>query len=262
MSIRDLLGWGAAIVALWGIAAWLAHRSVFFPMRYPQGYWGEQQSLQAEDVWLNAGGVKLHAWWVEVPGSQTASLFLHGNAGNLSHRGYAIRAITAAGASVLVLDYRGYGKSEGSPSEQGLYQDAEAAYQWLLQRGMRRIVAHGESLGGAVAVELASRHRLAGLLLEAPFSSAGDVAASIVPGLGRVVMWGWMSKWRIHKVQSPLLIIHGTRDEVIPFALGQKLFALAREPKEFWAVEGAGHNDLARQPGYRERLAAFYQRLP
>ena len=111
-------------------------------------------------MWLQAAdGVKLHAWWLKAPGSRVATLFLHGNAGNVTHRAGHMLAIAEAGSSVLVIDYRGYGRSEGRPDEAGLYADAEAAYQHLLAAGYTpdRIVLHGESLGTAVAVELASR---------------------------------------------------------------------------------------------------------
>lgn len=252
----------AAAVLLWGALAWLAHRSIYFPVRYPQGFWDQQSALGARDVWLTASdGVRLHAWWKPVPGATLATLFLHGNAGNLSHRGYAFEALAAAGSSALVLDYRGYGRSEGTPTEAGLYRDAETAWQWLRTQAPA-IVIHGESLGSAVAVELASRHPSAGLVLQAPFSSARDAAASVIPGLGPLLVWGFDSTSRIPHIRAPLLILHGSRDEVIPIALGRKLFAAAAQPKQFWEVPGATHNDLPDAPGYTTRLRDFYRTLP
>lgn len=256
MSYPKIAAAVVVLLALWAGLVPLARRMAFFPMRYPAGYWGMQG--KAEDVWLQVDGLRLHAWWLEVPGAQTATLFLHGNAGNLSHRGYAMEAVTAAGSSILVLDYRGYGKSEGSPDEQGLYRDAQAGYEWLRGRGAARMVVHGESLGAAVAVELASRNPVAGVILEAPFSSGRDMAATALPVVGPLLFWGWDSVSRIGKVQAPVLILHGNNDEIVPFRLGQRLFAAAREPKRMWVADGGGHNDLARQPGYGEQLAAFH----
>ncbi len=259
MSYPKIAAVAVVLVAVWVGLVLLARRMAFFPMKYPAGYWGMQG--KAVDVWLRVDGLRLHAWWVEVPGARTATLFLHGNAGNLSHRGYAIEAVTAAGSSILVLDYRGYGKSEGSPEEQGLYRDAQAGYEWLRQLGAARIVVHGESLGSAVALELAARNTVAAVILEAPFSSGRDMAATVLPVVGPLLFWGWDSMSRIGKVQAPLLIMHGTRDEVVPFRLGQRLFAAAREPKRMWVIEGGRHNDLANQPGYREHLAGFHAEI-
>src|SRR6266852_3596346 len=121
-----------------GILQWAASRAAYYPLKYPKGFWELQGELGAEDVWLvTSDGVRLHAWWIGVPQSPLITLYLHGNAGNLTYRFPQIREITAAGSSVLMLDYRGYGKSEGSPSEQGLYADADAAYKYLRDRGYR-----------------------------------------------------------------------------------------------------------------------------
>jgi uncharacterized protein len=247
----------------WAALAWLAHRSAFFPMRYPDGWWGVQQELGAQDVWFTAGdGVTLHAWWLPRKDASVVTLFLHGNAGNVTHRGPAMREIAAAGSSVLLLDYRGYGKSEGSPSESGLYRDADAAYSWLLAKGHAEsaIVIHGESLGTAVAVDLASRKRCRALVLEAPFSSARDVAGSVFPGLGPLLMWGFHSAAKIPKVHVPLLVIHGDADEVIDISLGRRLFEAANSPKQLWVLPGVGHNNIveAAGPAYAARLRAFY----
>ena len=174
--------------------------------------------------------------------------------------------IAAAGSSILLLDYRGYGKSQGSPSEKGLYADAEAAYEHLIGRGYapERIVLYGESLGTAAAVDLASRRPCAGVILEAPFTSGRDLASRLLPVLGPLVMWSFDSKSKIRGVRSPLMVLHGTRDEVIPFEMGEGLYRAANEPKQFWAVSGAGHNDIVEVAGpqYYQRLRAFYQSLP
>jgi fermentation-respiration switch protein FrsA (DUF1100 family) len=243
-----------------------ANSAVYYPLRYPDGLWNLQRDVAATEVWLTArDGVTLNAWWIAAPRARLVTVFFHGNAGNLTHRIDHMRAIIAAGSSLLLPDYRGYGKSEGKPSEAGLYMDADAAYQWLIDQGHtpEEIVIQGESLGTAVAVDLAARKPCAGVVLEAPFNSASRVAAAILPFLGPLIMRGFDSKAKIGKVQGPLLFMQGDWDEVIPYRLGRDLFAAAREPKSFWTVEGAGHNNLLEMAGdkYREHLAAFYRSL-
>jgi fermentation-respiration switch protein FrsA (DUF1100 family) len=164
-----------------------------------------------------------------------------------------------------MLDYRGYGKSSGSPSEHGLYADADAAYLYLLDHGYsaRQIILQGESLGTAVAVDLASRKDCAGVVLEAAFTSGGDVANTVLPFVGHLVFRGFDSKRKIANIRAPLLFFHGDRDETIPFKLGRSFFDAAPEPKYFVEIPGAGHNDLVETAGstYRERLHEFYGHL-
>jgi uncharacterized protein len=263
MRVAKYVGWPAVAAFASSIFYWAANRSLYHPFQYPSGYWAGQEKIGARDVWLAAAdGVKLHGWWVEAPGSPVATLFLHGNGGNLTHRMGHMRAIPEAGSSVLALDYRGYGRSDGRPDEAGLYADAEAAYQHLRAAGYApdRIVLHGESLGTAVAVELASRRPCAGLILEAPFNAASEVARGVLPVLGPMVIRSFDSRERIKLVRAPVLIIHGDRDTIIPQALGRALFEQANEPKSFWSVAGADHNNLREACGaeYVDRLRAFY----
>jgi fermentation-respiration switch protein FrsA (DUF1100 family) len=252
---------GTAVAAL----SYWANRSAYFPSKYPDGFWDEQARVGAADVWLNtADGVRIHAWQVS-HGDALVTLFFHGNAGNLTYREPHFREITAAGSSIVMLDYRGYGKSAGRPTEHGLHTDADAAYDYLVNAGYRpeQIVIHGESLGTAVAVDLASRRPCAGVVLEAPFTSARDVARTVLPVIGPMVVWGFNSREKIGRVHAPMLFIQGDSDEIIPLRLGQALYAAAPEPKSFWAVPGAGHNDIVEAGGaaYRQRLRAFYQTL-
>lgn len=261
-----ILGWPLVAASGYGLLYLMANRAIYQPMKYPQGLWNLQPQLGASDVWLRApDGVRLHAWWIPRPDARVVTLYLHGNAGNITHRVNHVLEVTAAGSSLLLLDYRGYGKSEGRPTEKGLYTDAQSAYQHLLDTGHRpdRIVLHGESLGTAVAVDLASRRPCAGLVLEAPFTSAREVAARVLPLIGPLLVSGLDSKRKIRDVRVPVLIIHGDRDEVISFDFGRKLFEAAREPKSFWAVSGAGHNDIVETagPAYRKRLREFYESL-
>jgi uncharacterized protein len=249
------------------MSGWIANRLIFYPMRYPEGDWERQRSAGAEDRWIRSAvdGTRLNAWWFPLPGARLATLFLHGNAGNVTHRVDHATRILEAGSAVMLLDYRGYGRSEGSPSETGMYRDAEAAYDDLVRLGFEpaRIVLHGESLGTAAAVDLAARRRCAGLILEAPMSSAQDVASGILPLLGPLLVRGLESKRKIGGVRAPVLVIHGDRDDTIPFALGKAVFEAAHEPKWFWPVRGGTHNDLLQAAGkeYVPKLREFYGRL-
>jgi fermentation-respiration switch protein FrsA (DUF1100 family) len=227
-----------------------------------------QEVLGAKDVsFRSADGIKLHGWWIAAPEAKDslATLHLHGNGGNITHRGLSARNIIKAGSSVLLLDYRGYGKSEGKPSEKGLYQDAEAAYDWIASQGYRpeQIIIHGESLGTAVATYLATKRKCAGLILEAPFTSAKAVAGRVLPVIGQMLIWGYNSKARMKDIHVPVLVIHGDRDEVIAYEFGQQIYAAANEPKTFWTIPGATHNDLhiAGRAEFPARLAAFYRSL-
>ena len=163
-----------------------------------------------------------------------------------------------------MIDYRGYGKSTGRPSEKGLYADAEAAYDYLLKTSRpQEIIVHGESLGTAVAVDLASRRQCGGVVLEAAFTAASAVAGTVLPMIGPMLIESFDSRRKITRVQAPILFIHGSADLTIPLRLGRALFDAAPEPKYFWAVPGADHNDIVESGGleYRKRLRSFYEGL-
>lgn len=266
LRVPSYLGWPIGIACVYGALYFFANRAVYYPAKYPQGFWDLQEQVGASDVWLDTpDGVRLHAWWVHREGSRLATLFLHGNAGNITDRVPHIREIVAAGSSVLILDYRGYGKSGGQPTEKGLYTDSETAFIYLLGLGYRpkQIIVQGESLGTAVAVDLAGRRPCAGLVLEAPFTSASDVAGTVLPVLGPMLVQSFDSVPKIRWILKPKLFMQGDHDEVIPLRLGQSLYAAAQAPKSFWVVEGAGHNNIVEKAGpeYRERLAGFYSSL-
>ncbi len=249
----------------WALLAWAANRSAFFPMPYPEGNWPQARSLDVEDVWLRSGRHRIHAWWKPLEPAPAAVLFLHGNAGNVTHRARHILAWQQAGVPVLVIDYRGYGRSEGRPTESGLYEDALAGYRYLRGRGFapQQIIVHGESLGTAAAAHVASVEAVGGVILEAPFPSARAVAQSVLPVLGPLLVWGFDVRSRLARIRAPLLVIHGDRDEVIPFRLGRAVFDAASQPKQFWTVPGAGHNDIPETagPGYVTRLRAFLEEI-
>jgi uncharacterized protein len=266
VRVPPLAGWAIAAVCAIGLLYYLANGAVYYPSKYPEGLWDTQRLVGASDAWIGtADGVKLNAWWVERAGSPLVTLFLHGNAGNITNRTPRIQEIAAAGSSVLMLDYRGYGKSSGRPSEQGLYRDSEAGFVYLLGKGYRaeHIILHGESLGTAVAIDLASRRPCAALILEAPFTSASDVAGTVAPYVGPLLVRSYNSLPKIRWIRVPKLFMQGDRDEVIPLRLGQELFAAAQGSKTFWVVPGAGHNDILETAGaeYRYRLSTFYESL-
>lgn len=222
-------------------------RFLYFPDRgfvagpADYGFAHEEVRLRTDD------GVSVHAWWLPAPGARTTALFLHGNAGNVSYWVEAATAFREVGWNTLLLDYRGYGRSEGSPSEEGTYLDARAAWRHLeKERGIdpTRIVVIGRSLGGGVATWLAEHHPMAGLVLEATFTSIADVVASVVPlpGIRGFVRLGYPSLSRMPRIDVPLLVVHGRGDDLVPFEHGVALHDAAAGPKRFVELRG-GHND-------------------
>ena len=236
---------------------------LYFPSAAHEG-WPAQFGLAYETVTLTpAGGPALHGWWFPAPRPVASLLFCHGNAGNISHRLDNVARLVGVGFSVLIFDYRGYGLSQGRPTERGLTEDARAAWQHFLALAQPPRYIFGRLLGGAVALALAEQiagDDLAGLILESTFTSLGDMAGQVfpLPGLKRLIR-GYPSLARLKRMQRPLLIIHGQRDELIPFAHGQRLFQAANQPKSFYPIAGAGHNDTYLIGGrdYLERLVAF-----
>jgi len=208
-------------------------------------------------------GVKLSGWFIPSENARGVVLFFHGNAGNISHRLDSIEVFHRLGLSVFIIDYRGYGLSEGKPSEQGTYLDAEAAWHYLVEEQHilpEQIVLFGRSLGGAVAVWLAQQHTPGVLILESTFTSVPDVGAKHYPFLPI----RWLSRFqynsleRLPTIQCPILIIHSPDDEIVPYNHGQQLFAAAPEPKAFLSLTG-GHNEgfLITGQTYEAGLANF-----
>lgn len=214
---------------------------------------------------LTYDGHQLTGWWIPHPEPVASLLFFHGNAGNIGDRIHNLLLFNRAGFSVFIFDYRGYGESEGKPDEEGLKMDADAAYEELTaQIGVppEQIIFFGRSLGGVMAAHAARGRPIRGLILEGCFSSAGDMAEVIfyplrIPRAFVGAKLETSSYLNLRK--CPLLVIHGTHDEVIPFRLGQKLFDGAAEPKSFHVVERGGHNDCYMVGGdtYFARLTSF-----
>jgi fermentation-respiration switch protein FrsA (DUF1100 family) len=193
-------------------------------------------------------GERLHGWWVPAAKPPLAHvLYLHGNGGNIGDRAPHVELLAAAGLDVLIFDYRGYGRSTGRPSEQGTYRDSSAALAALHAREVdpARVIYLGESLGGAVALELAMRSPPAGLVLQSTFTSIRDMARlhyPIVPR--RLVPDAYPSLRLVSEVRTRLLCLHGDRDEIVPLMYGEALYEAARCEKELVVLPGAGHNDL------------------
>lgn len=223
--------------------------------------------LRYEDVSIRTeDGEALHAWWVPAPDARGAVVLFHGNAGNISHRIDYARMFRALGYGTLLVDYRGYGKSTGSPSEQGTYRDALASWRWLTEtRGVSAgdVVVFGESLGGAVACWLAERHSPRALVLASTFTSVPDLGAEIYPFLPvrLISRFQYNTLECVPKVSAPVLVIHSPRDDIVPYAHGKKLFEAAREPRQFLEVRG-GHNDgfVFMHPEWVSALGAFLER--
>jgi fermentation-respiration switch protein FrsA (DUF1100 family) len=241
-----LATWTATLLALAAMAR-PADRLVYFPSRELDGGTPAVYGLAYQEVNLTAAdGVALHAWWVPAPAARRAILFLHGNAGNISHRLDKLAVLAGLDASVLLLDYRGYGRSSGTPEEAGTYADADAAYAWLRRRGIapEAIVLYGESLGGPIAANLAARQPVGGLVLESAPTSILGVAQHHYPLLP--VSWFLSARYdglsRMSAVRAPVLILHSRRDEIVPFAMAEALYAAAAEPKRLVRLDG-GHND-------------------
>lgn len=217
-----------------------------------------------EEQWItSADGVRLHAWSVTPAGATATLVWSHGNGGNIAGREDVLLALAAHGLGVLAYDYRGYGKSGGRPSEGGVYLDAEAAYDAIRSRGVppERVVCFGESLGGAVSIQLATRRPCAGVAVISTFTNIGDVARRHYGPLGILAGRRFDSLARVAKIGVPLFVAHGDRDEIVPFELGERLFAAASEPKRFFRARGAHHNDVFAAPGLLPALAAFAQEV-
>ena len=265
--VRDLL---IVYLVLLLILMLLENSLIFIPTNYANDNWSPA-GIAIEDVrFAPADGTKLHGWFAPRENPTAIILYCHGNAGNVTHRIDAIRALhDRLGAAVFVFDYRGYGRSEGKPDEQGVLADARAARAWLAERtgvAPQRIVIMGESLGGAVAVDLAVDPMIGGaraLILEHTFSSMPDVAAHHYPWVPvRLLMkTQFDSLAKIRHYHGPLFQSHGDRDSIVPLESGRRLFDAANEPKQFLLIEGGDHNDSP-PPGYYEKLRVFLEEAP
>jgi uncharacterized protein len=245
---------------------------IFFP-DYPgrlEGDW-HPRNLPVQDVWLKAAdGTKLHAWWIPNKDAKFTFLAFHGNASNIANRASAYEFLHSTPANVLALEYRGYGHSEGKPSESGMYLDAQAAHQYLVdvqKIDPKKIISFGQSLGTAVAANLASQLPVGAVILEAPFPSASVLARKMfwfLPGIQFFVHGQLNTAARLQHTGAPLFVVHCAQDPVIPFEFGQSVYNRAPEPKRFLRIETLCHEEassIAPQE-YREALDKFLSTLP
>lgn len=249
--LASVLGLGAAVYVGLGLYLYVFQAGyVYFP-DLPS----RQVDATPADIGLafdavmlrTADGETLAGWFIPAPAARGTLLYLHGNGGNIGHRLDQIEVFHRLGLNVFIIDYRGYGASSGKPSEQGTYQDALAAWHWLMEEkrvAPERIVLFGESLGGAIAAWLAARQPPAGLVIYASFTSVPEMAQALYPMFpaSRLVRYRYDTRAALGSVTCPLLILHSPEDEIIPFSHGQALLEAAREPKRLVELRG-GHND-------------------
>ena len=272
LSLRQRLLWllWRALICYLGVIVvllMLENYLIFHPLRASQD-WLPPPNERVEDVELSTtDGVMIHAWWCPTEHwepSLGALLTCHGNAGNLSHRGAGVEHWQRyLGLSVLIFDYPGYGRSQGSPSEAGCYAAADAAYDWLVNKlgvAPQKILIDGGSLGGAVAVDLASRRPHRALVLRSTFTSIADMAQRQFPWLPArwLVRNRFDSLAKIGKCTKPIFIAHGTADSLIPFSQSKRLFDAAGQPKHFFPLAGADHNDML-PPEFHRAVGKFLQ---
>lgn len=223
---------------------------VFQPSPWEDRNWAQFSGLPLEEVWLQVEeDVTVFGWFVDAGPGHPVLLWCHGNAGNVTHRLPNLVELYRRGLSVLLFDYRGYGQSTGTPSEAGLYRDALASYDYLVQSRRihsDRIVIFGRSLGGAVAAETALKRPSAGVILESAFPSIQSMADHHYLGLPAhwFVNVEFKLLEKVVNLKVPLLVIHGDRDTIVPITLGREVFESAPEPKRWYVVQGADHNDL------------------
>ena len=251
LALGAALAYGVTFLVLW---AQLEKRFVFFP-RSEIEFTPAETGLEYEDVFFaTQDGLTLHGWFVPGAGDQETApgqtwVWFHGNGGNIGHRVEELALLSERlQVNLFIFDYRGYGRSQGSPSEKGTYLDARAALQYLVERpdvDPQHIIYFGRSLGSAVAVELAVARPPKGMVLVSPFSSVREMAKLAVPfpAAGWLVRNHYPTISRIRDVQVPVLVVHGDLDETVPIAQGRKLFEAANEPKTFRELTGAAHND-------------------
>ena len=254
-----VIGALASAYCIWGLVLFLLQpRLLFSPMRQVS-FTPADIELGYEDVFFRTvDGLTLHGWYVPASEQGPTVIFCHGNAGNISHRLDSIKLFHEIGLNCFVFDYRGYGNSQGRPTEKGTYLDVEAAYRWLTEdKGLDsdRIIVFGRSLGGSIAAYLAATWPVCGLVVESAFTSYPDVGQRHYPYLPvrLFARYSYNTAGYLKRVTCPVMLIYSKGDQIIPFEFGRKLFELANEPKDFVEISGS-HNDcfLASAGAYKE----------
>jgi len=243
------------------------HQQTYGPTRFPDGSWDpHQRGVPVRNVFFQSlDGVRLHGWWLPREEARGTLIFFHGSAGNLGGHVEALQALSRLPVSLFAFDYRGYGRSDGGPSEEGLFQDGRAALRYVIEelgQPAAKVLLYGHSLGGAVAIETALQPPGgAGLVVQSSFTDVKNMARALFPSLP--LHWVARNQFRsIHKVarlELPKLFVHGTADQKVPPDHTRALFEAASEPKDLFWVEGAEHGDVHRRGGlaYLQRLERF-----
>ena len=254
------------LLLLTAYVKYIEGRGIYFPIKEVE-FTPQMVNLAFEDVYFNtADGLRLNGWFLGQGASGYTVLFLHGNAGNIGHRLDKIVLLRNMPLKVFIIDYRGYGRSQGKISEKGAYRDAQAAYMYLVQKrkiSPERIILYGESLGTAVAINLAAEKRTGALIIEGGFSRGRDMAKQLYPFLPAFLFANtYDSLSKIEKINAPKLFLHSESDEVVPFKLARRLYDRAREPKQMIKLKG-GHNSLFidDQERYTAAIKGFIQDL-
>ena len=275
-SIYNFLQWtigGSALCYLLfciGLRLW-QNRLIFVPSS-EFTITPEQIGLVAEEIWISVNSEEqIHGWWVPNPNSDGVLLYFHGNSGNISDNLAHTRRFYQLGMSVLLIDYRGYGRSLGKfPNEQQVYEDARLAWNYLLDKGIegKDIIIYGHSLGGAIAIDLATEHpQAAGLIIESSFTKMLDIVNE--QGIYDLFPVGWIlthkfdSISKLPQVKMPVLLIHGTADQTVPSWMSEALYQVAPEPKQLLIVSGGDHSNVATVSGeeYLQTVSNFCQQL-
>jgi len=263
LGIWIIIAIAGAFIIFAGFLFIFQSRLVYYPERLlladpgSIGLYFENISFETSD------SIELSGWFIPGDNARGVILFCHGNAGNISHRLESIQIFHQLGLDVFIFDYRGYGQSEGKPTEHGTYEDAEAAWQYLVeerQMSPSQVIIFGRSLGGAVASWLAQSHTPGALILESTFTSLPDIAATLYPYLPvrLLLRFEYDTAEYLSRVYCPVLIVHSPDDEIMPFRHGQQLFEIAREPKKFLEISGT-HNEgfIISSKDYEAGLNAF-----
>jgi len=266
MAYTIFIGLALGYLLLVGFVYLRQGSMVYYPTKDIEGTPADI-GLKYEELTLTTkDNINLSAWYVPAKNERGVLLFCHGNAGNISHRLDSIRIFHDLGLSVLIFDYRGYGKSKGSPTEEGTYLDAESAWDYLVNvKGAHseKIILFGRSLGSAVAAELALRRKAAGIIIESGFKSIPELGAKFFPYLPvrLISRFRYATIDKVDKINMPKLFIHSPQDEMIPYEHGNALFKKAAESKEFLQITG-GHNDgfLTSGKVYTDGLDRFISR--
>lgn len=245
------------------------HSHTYYPSQYPTGIWDPSvYGVPVDDVWFESeDGVALHGWWMGHPQAMATVVFCHGNTGSIGDWVGLYPKLSRLKVNLFVFDYRGYGRSAGQPHESGLFADVRAALDYVHEQkniDWSKIILFGHSLGGAVATDGALHRPIAGLVVQASFTQTKDMARVVYPNwpVHLVTRNQFRSIEKVPQLEMPKLFIHGTEDGTIPYEIGRELFEAAAEPKDWYEVPRAGHNDVDKHGGicYFRYLRKFFKR--